>query len=255
MIDVILKHLKEIEEKENVKIILAVESGSRAWNFASVDSDYDVRFIYIRNKNDYLLVNEKRDVIEYLLNDTLDINGWDLKKALKLAYNSNPVLLEWFNSPIIYYKNEFSDELKVLCESYMKVKSEVYHYYNMALITYNKYLNNKDYVIPKKYFYVLRPILAALWVIEENTAPPVLFDILVKEKLDKPLFNIVDRLLLIKKSGIESDKINKIDCLDKYINTKLFELKKYADSIDLKRKNIDEINDLFLKGVNYFDKR
>lgn len=72
--------LREIERNEKVRIIRAVESGSRAWGFASPDSDYDVRFIYVRQQADYLILNEKRDVIEWQLDETLDINGWDIKK-------------------------------------------------------------------------------------------------------------------------------------------------------------------------------
>ncbi len=100
--NVIEEQLKEIEEKENVKIIYCVESGSRAWGFASPDSDYDVRFIYVRNKEDYLKLNKNRDVIEWRLDDVLDINGWDIQKALRLLYKSNPTLIEWSMSPMVY---------------------------------------------------------------------------------------------------------------------------------------------------------
>lgn len=75
---IIKQKLKDIEAKENVKIIGAFESGSRAWGFASPDSDYDVRFLYVRNKNDYLKLESFRDVIEWQLDDVLDINGWDI---------------------------------------------------------------------------------------------------------------------------------------------------------------------------------
>lgn len=85
--------LKEIEKKENVRIIYAVESGSRAWGFASPDSDYDVRFIYVRPKDYYLRLDKTKDVIEWQLDETFDINGWDLQKALRLLHGSNPTLL------------------------------------------------------------------------------------------------------------------------------------------------------------------
>ena len=91
----ILEELQKIEETENVKIMMAVESGSRAWGFESPDSDYDVRFIYIRKPEDYLKLEGIRDVIEWKLDETLDINGWDLKKALQLLYKSNPTIFEW----------------------------------------------------------------------------------------------------------------------------------------------------------------
>jgi len=95
--------LQRIEQEEGVKIIYACESGSRAWGFPSKDSDYDVRFIYIRPVEWYLSIFEKRDVIERpIISDMLDINGWDLKKALNLFRKSNPPLLEWLQSPIVY---------------------------------------------------------------------------------------------------------------------------------------------------------
>ena len=99
---IIIDKLKEIEERENIKILHCIESGSRAWGFASPDSDYDVRFIYVRNKDFYLRLDKTRDVIEWQLDDTLDINGWDLQKALRLLYKSNPTVFEWNASPIVY---------------------------------------------------------------------------------------------------------------------------------------------------------
>ena len=63
--ELILSKIREIEEKENIKVIHAIESGSRAWGFASPDSDYDVRFIYVRNKNFYLSLRENKDFIDW----------------------------------------------------------------------------------------------------------------------------------------------------------------------------------------------
>ena len=96
MKDIILRELKKIEEQENVKIIMAIESGSRAWGFASPDSDYDVRFIYVRKEEDYLKLEKTRDVIEWKLDDVLDINGWDIKKALQLLHIYVELILSRF---------------------------------------------------------------------------------------------------------------------------------------------------------------
>jgi predicted nucleotidyltransferase len=94
--------LRRIERRERVRILLAVESGSRAWGFASPDSDYDVRFVYARPLDWYLSLQQPRDVIELPIDDLLDVNGWDIQKALRLACKPNPVLLEWLQSPIVY---------------------------------------------------------------------------------------------------------------------------------------------------------
>jgi predicted nucleotidyltransferase len=87
---------------EDVVVLLAVESGSRAWGFSSKDSDYDARFIYLRRPEAYLSIRAPRDVIERRIVDEVDVNGWDLRKALGLLMKSNPPLLEWLQCPIIY---------------------------------------------------------------------------------------------------------------------------------------------------------
>lgn len=115
--------LKEIEEKEHVRILHCVESGSRAWGFASPDSDYDVRFIYVRRSEDYLRLEKTRDVIEWQLDDTLDINGWDLQKALRLLYRSNPTLFEWNNSPVIYKTTPEWQEISQMISRFFVDKS------------------------------------------------------------------------------------------------------------------------------------
>lgn len=144
MNDVILAELKKIEEKENVKIIMAIESGSRAWGFASPDSDYDVRFIYIRRPEDYLKLEGIRDVIEWQLDDVLDINGWDLKKVLQLLHKSNPTVFEWCASPIVYYQTEEFEELKKILPEFFSVKKSLFHYWHMAETHYREYLKGKE---------------------------------------------------------------------------------------------------------------
>ena len=62
--ELVLMKIREIEEKENIRVLHVIESGSRAWGFASPDSDYDVRFVYVRNKNFYLSLRETKDFIE-----------------------------------------------------------------------------------------------------------------------------------------------------------------------------------------------
>ena len=159
----ILDKLSEIEEKENVRIIYAVESGSRAWGVESPDSDYDVRFIYVRDKDDYLKLQEMRDVIEWQLDDVLDINGWDLKKTLIQFHKGNATLFEWANSPIVYKK---SDEWQIVYESakkYFSRKIALYHYYGTANSTFKQYLQD-DVVRYKKYIYALRPLLACKYI-------------------------------------------------------------------------------------------
>ena len=152
--------LQHIEREENVCIFYACESGSRAWGFPSEDSDYDVRFMYVHHKDWYLSIDERRDVIERPINDMIDLSGWDIRKALRLFGKSNPPLLEWFNSPIIYQQRlNIVNKLKALMPEYYSPKSCLYHYLHMAEGNFREYLKGQM-VLVKKYFYVLRPILA-----------------------------------------------------------------------------------------------
>ena len=152
----IIEELNKIENIENIKIIYAVESGSRAWGFAGTDSDYDVRFIYVRNEDFYLKLENTRDILEYPINDLLDISGCYISKTLKLAYNAKPSLYEWFQSPIIYKEDYSVNELRNIFKEYFSVNKISRHYYHMAKNQDNNYIKNKEEVNVKKYFYLLR---------------------------------------------------------------------------------------------------
>lgn len=106
----ILKTLNQIEAQHNVKILYACESGSRAWGFPSPDSDYDVRYLYIRPVEAYLKLFPERDVIEGPIDEIKDFVGWDLQKALKLLMKGNAPLIEWVRSPIVYKDNPWLRE-------------------------------------------------------------------------------------------------------------------------------------------------
>ena len=202
MKELILEKLKEIEKRENVKIIHCIESGSRAWGFASPDSDYDVRFIYVRPLEYYLRLDSTRDVIEWQLDDTLDINGWDIKKALTLLHKSNPTLFEWSTSPIVYKTTEEWSKIKEIINDYFVSKSGLYHYLSTAKGNYREYIKG-DNVRLKKYFYVLRPILACKWILDKGTPPPMEFQALMEEYLDIEIKPDVEKLLDIKMNSPE----------------------------------------------------
>lgn len=250
MRDLIIKRLHEIEKNEQIRILLAVESGSRAWGFDSPDSDYDVRFIYVRNHSDYLKLEKVRDVIELPIKDLLDINGWDLAKTLRLLYSSNPTLFEWFSSPIVYYENEdFCKKFRKLLNEYFLSKKELYHYLSMAKGNYREFFQG-DIVKAKKYFYVLRPILACKWIIEKNTAPPMSFRELLYEEMEPSLIPEVERILDIKVNSPETKMIPRIDCVNEYLENSLEELSKLVSSLP-KHQNSkwEPLNRLFYETV------
>ncbi len=166
--------LQEIERDKNVKILFAVESGSRAWGFASPDSDYDIRFIYKHEPEYYLSLWEKPDVIEFMTADNLDGSGWDIAKALKLLAKSNAPLLEWLFSPLVYYQDEaFLQKMQVLATDCFSPIASLHHY----LGTTKNFMDvcEQEEVKLKSYFYALRTALAGKWIIEKNSFPPVAF--------------------------------------------------------------------------------
>ena len=222
MLDEIKSELVNLEKDKNIKILYAVESGSRAWGFESKDSDWDVRFFYVHQYDWYLSIDDKKDNIEKMLPNDLDLSGWELKKALFLFRKSNPPLLEWLRSPIIY-KEEYTTaaQLRNAVKSYFNPKSCLYHYLHMANGNYEAYFKN-EVVKLKKYFYVLRPILAGCWIERTNEMAPMEFDILLDAEIsDLVLKNEINNLLLKKKNGDELKTGNRIKVIDDFILEKL----------------------------------
>lgn len=238
--------IKEIESKENVKVLHAVESGSRAWGFASPDSDYDVRFIYVRPKEFYLGLQPKTDYIDWELNEILDINGWDISKVLQHAHKANATIYEWANSPIVYYTTPEWEQMQKCINKYFSCKSAIYHYYGTANKNYLKYLLD-DMVKYKKYFYVLRPILACKWIEKKQCPPPVLFQDLVDEVLEESMKPVVTELVAKKVQMVESEKGARIDKLNAYIAKNLEYFKEKAEAMEDDRKeDWAELNRAFI---------
>lgn len=235
MKEIILKKLKEIERKENVKIIYAVESGSRAWGFQSFNSDYDVRFIYVRTYENYLRLDSIKDTINWQLDEIYDINGWDITKALKLLYKSNPTLFEWCYSPIIYKEEDEWKYVKRIIDDYFDKSQTFYHYYSIAKKDYS--LIRKQLSL-KKYFYILRSLYCCQWILNNNTFPPVKFS---KFKFHDPLVN---DLLALKMNSLEKEVISRIPQLDHYIEEQLEQFKYII--IEKQKHSYDSLNQTFL---------
>ena len=247
----ILSELKKIEKSKNVRILYACESGSRAWGFPSRDSDYDVRFIYIHPLEWYLSIQDKRDVIETPISDLLDINGWELRKALKLLRKSNPPILEWIESPIVYYESYSTiRKMRDLSRISFSPLSCLYHYLSIAKGNFRKYLH-VDRVKIKKYFYALRPIFACKWIEEHNTMPPMGFEELVRASCpDDILADEINRLLKRKKSGDELDFGSHIIVLNQFLEENIQHFDCYLKSVERKEPAEEIIFDeIFIESL------
>ena len=206
VLDAVRAHLAALEAAESVHVLYAVESGSRAWGFASADSDYDVRFVYIRPPDWYLSIDleDRRDVIERQLPGDIDLAGWDVRKALRLFGKSNPPLLEWLDSPVVYRDDPtFTAPFRGLLAAYYSPAACLYHYTRMARNTEAAYLRGPT-VKGKKYFYLLRPLLAGRWIEAGRGPVPMAFATLLEVLPDRPgLRAAVEDLLARKTAGGE----------------------------------------------------
>jgi len=220
--------------------------------FPSADSDYDVRFLYVRPRDWYLSVDveKKPDVIEVPITDELDVSGWDIRKALTLLKKSNPPLLEWLNSPIIYRQSvNITDRLRKLLPDYYSPVACFHHYLNMAQGNFKEYLKG-DIVWVKKYFYVLRPVLAIRWIEAcEEIVPMTLGELIEKTILDGELKATIADLIQRKQSGAELDRGPAIPRLSEFIKDELRRLgnKKLKDHRH--KGTSDKLNEVFRSSL------
>ncbi|MDW3195693.1 MAG: nucleotidyltransferase domain-containing protein [Cytophagales bacterium] len=244
--------LLRLEKEQQIKILYAVESGSRAWGFASKDSDWDVRFLYVHHPNWYLSIDDKKDSMEVMLPNDLDFAGWELRKTLKLFRKSNPPLLEWLRSPLIYME-QFSTaaQMRELSNEYFNPKSCLYHYLHMARGNFKAYMQG-DLVKMKKYFYVLRPLLACKWIEQHETIAPMEFEVLVESHVkSEALKKEIDQLLERKKRGDEMDLAPRIDVIHEFLDFEIQRLTELLEGYDIHMTpDTEKLNVLFRDALN-----
>ncbi|MGD1883315.1 MAG: nucleotidyltransferase domain-containing protein [Paracoccaceae bacterium] len=216
--------LTALEADHAVRILFAIESGSRAWRFPSPDSDYDVRFIYARQPDWYLSIEPGRDVIELPIEGDWDINGWDIRKALGLLIKPNPVMLEWLSSPIRYRWNDaVCDRLIKFADKTTFGESCLHHYRNLAVKQWDKHVGDSTDVSLKKYFYILRPALAISWIRQNpSVQPPMNLQALVEgQSLNRELIERIERLLVLKSAAKEIGRGARIPIIDAFIHDQI----------------------------------
>lgn len=226
----VLAELASIEQQHDVRVLFACESGSRGWGFASPDSDYDVRFVYVHKLEWYLRVQPQRDVIEVPISAELDVCGWECRKALQLLLASNPTLFEWLDSPVIYQEDAaLATALRSLAPDFFSARKGRWHYRSMAKKTHREHLQG-DTVRLKKYFYVLRPLLAAQWIDAGRGMPPMRFADLAETMVtDMALLAEINQLLAIKMAAGEAEYGARFPLIHAFIE---HELAQEADEAD-----------------------
>ncbi|NIA68348.1 nucleotidyltransferase domain-containing protein [Pelagibius litoralis] len=250
----IAERLDEIEHAYDVRLLFAVESGSRAWGFPSPDSDYDVRFVYAHPADWYLSVDAQRDVIELPIEGEMDINGWELRKALNLLIKPNPVLLEWLRSPIVYRADgEAMVKLLDLAEKTAHQRPCGHHYLQLCRNQYRRFIEGQERVKLKKYFYALRPAVALMWL-RTNPGRPLPMNLgELRAGLDLPagLSTFLDEMLARKALTREMGEGPRLVMLDALIEEEIARAERVlpdaeAPSADLHREANCLFRDLVL---------
>lgn len=243
----IQQKLIEIKKQHRIKILYSCESGSRAWGFPSPDSDYDVRFIYSRPIEEYLTIQPKKDHLSFPINDELDIYGWDISKVLQLISRSNTTPFEWLQSPVIYREDKtFKEELWKLCQSYFCPRSNIHHYLGVAKGA-TETMQGEEIRI-KKLFYVLRPMLAAIWCAERDTiAPMSIFPLM--DMLSKNLQEKVLSLIELKSTAAEGYLIKIDDDIKVWIDKTFEYCMEASQKIERKTFDIKKADEFFRKMI------
>lgn len=240
--------LAEIEKEYGIHILYAAESGSRAWGTCSEQSDYDVRFIYIRPREDYLRLAPLRDVLEFPIADGWDMCGWDLRKTLQLLHNSNTQIYEWLHSPVVYADDGFSERIRPVLDACFSTRTGTHHYLHQTGLKWKKIQKTEEPKV-KHYLYTLQYLPAARWVMERKCPPPVHFQTLadtlpgeirkyaydmLRRKTQDPEHRTIDRIPELEQwldaeqetirqeiSLMPAEQVNDWDMLDRFFLSEL----------------------------------
>lgn len=245
--------LSEIEREYECKILVAVESGSRAWGFASPDSDYDVRFVYTHPLNWYIDLRDQRDTIERFFPGEIDCAGWDIRKALRLFAGCNLSFYEWVGSPICYRtEGTLLPRLTELLNDYFNPRKATHHYLGIGRGIRERHLDGNEINI-KKLFYILRPLLAASWAANLGTMPPVCFsELLEASLLPVPLEEEIRTLLAKKCTAKEGERTSISSELCRWFDEGFEHLPQLAQDISPRAKpDWEPLNRLFQEMIGF----
>jgi predicted nucleotidyltransferase len=219
--------LGQLGRERGIHILYACESGSRAWGFASPDSDYDVRFIYAHTPDWYLSIHNRDETIDLPLEGELDLAGWDLRKALRLFAKSNGVLLEWLHSPIVYLDTpDITTVWRSLVPDIISPKALACHYLGQCRRIWLGLLQ-ADQVQAKHYLYALRSLLAAGIILRRRSIPPVaLVELLAASEIPAAISIKISELVGVKAAIPEHARLEAEPLLHQFIELQLDELER-----------------------------
>lgn len=221
--------LRDLEKQHDIKILMAVNYGSRCFGYASEGSDWDVRFIYVHRPEWYFSIAKTEDVIELMLEEEhLDVEGYDLKKALTLLAKTNPIESDWLHANDHYILDEDFLQAMLSFESQCyNSHHAMYHFYSISVKHNQRYLEQE--VTLKRFIYYMRGLLSCCWVERHGCHPPVNVDELIDVTItdNAPIREKAHRLLELKRT----DKSHDMEIVDEELSDYVFELKRYYERL------------------------
>lgn len=247
----VARRLREVEKQRNLRVLFACESGSRAWGFASNDSDFDVRFIFVRPTESYLRLNPPKDAFDLHQDQDFDLAGWDIRKTAELMRRCNPPLMEWLDSPIIYEADaDVTPRLLELRDQYFDPKKAAHHYLSLAAGIWNKYIKDEPNPVRKKYLYVLRPLACIRYIDLHRTQPPTLFDA-VLDGIDWPdaVCEAIAALIQQKRNAGELGSQPADTALSAHVAASLEHAEQVAEALPVNETPTQPLNDMINLAV------
>lgn len=250
----IIEILKKLEQEHEIKIIYAVEAGSRAWGFSSEHSDYDIRFIFKQNDSKkYLSLRPIKENIDGFSADRkYDWQGWDITKALKLIEKLNPSIVEWIYSPIVYLKEnsqiDFLNRMKMLLNKQKRIGPLVNYYRSMAKANFKAHISSSNIVKIKKYLYAIRPVIMSEWLLKCHKSfedsDLIHVDFLktleeVKPFIKESVYENIVKIIEIKKLN-DCEPKERIKCIDEWIEGVLEN--DQIKQIEIKELSVAQVN-------------
>ncbi|HBT78398.1 MAG TPA: hypothetical protein DEB39_16065 [Planctomycetaceae bacterium] len=229
----ITRELETISRENGFRILYACESGSRAWGFPSPDSDFDIRFLYAHPLDWYLSIEDHRDTFETMLPNDHDISGWELRKALRLFSAGNLGLFEQLHSPIVYVRDEaFHHRLLGMIPAFFQPKRSLYAYLKMAQ-QHVPQEDARDRMGIKRFFYVLRPLLACEWILANRSMPPTEFRQLLDADLLAPgLARELLDIIQLKAETLEKSLLHPSVAMFDWIGEAIPRIREAVETID-----------------------
>jgi uncharacterized protein len=251
MRDELQQKLCEIEKDHDIRIVWAVESGSRLWGLASSESDYDVKCVYVHRPEWYLSINEGADAIDLPIHNRLDVSGWDVRKTLRLLVKSNISLMTWTISTLVYREvGGLADDIRELVGQHYSPKAVAHQYLNMATLNIRKHIDHASKVPVKIYLYTLQPLLNVQWMMQGKGLPPSLFlDLMSGIEASDEVLEAVSELVTLKTTKPPKSKTSRLSVIDEWISELVDEARTWVDAAPSSKVPVDQVNAVFRRTL------